>query len=96
MATYDGRLWLVPHRDSKLRVEIELRDEKIKITSNGELIGDWPLADVIVLSTNRTEAHLAVEGEELVIFTRDANFVPAMMAFKSEVGGDSMAMDRAV
>jgi hypothetical protein len=91
---YSGRLWLVPHRDSKLRVEIELRDEKIRIVSNDEVIGDWHLAEVDLYSTTSTEAYLGVEGEELVIFTRDADFIPAMNVHKRMA--DSRATDTAV
>jgi hypothetical protein len=86
---------LAPHREPNLRVEIELRDEKIKITSNDEVIGDWPLAEVTFRSTTSTETHLLVEGEELVIFTRNADFIPAVTELKSKADGDSTAMDRA-
>lgn len=96
MKTYSGRLWLTPDKDSKLRVEIRLRDERIRITSNEDVIGDWPLAGVGVRSTGSTEVRLAVEGEELVIFTRDADFVPTMLAYKSKVDQDSNAIGRAV
>lgn len=91
---YSGRMWLVPHRDSKLRVEIELRDEKMRIVSNDEVIGDWHLAEVDLYSTTSTEAYLGVEGEELVIFTRDADFIPAVTVHKRMA--DSRVKDTAV
>ena len=84
MKTYSGRLWLVPHRDSKLRVEIELDDEKLRITSNDNLIGDWRLSELIVRSSSRTEVRLSAEGEELVIFTRDPDFMPTLAAHMAQ------------
>ena len=84
MKKYDGRLWLVPFRDSKVRVQIELDEDKIRITSKKTIIGDWPLPDVIVRSIGRTEARLSVEGEELVVFSRDADLMPALAVHKRE------------
>lgn len=91
MKTYSGRLWLVPHPESKLRVEIVFDDEKMKITSDDNIIGDWPLPDVTVRSTSRTEARLYVEGEELVVFSRDPDFMPALAAHKSKADRDMVS-----
>lgn len=77
MSMYMGRLWLVPDRDSKLRVEIHLDSESIKITSNEVVIGDWSISEVEVKEVGNNSLRLYVEGEEVVVSSRDPDFMPA-------------------
>lgn len=79
MSMYKGRLWLVPNRDSKLRVEIHLDSESIKITSNETLIGDWPISEVELREVGNNTLRLCVEGEEVVVSSRDPQFMPSLL-----------------
>lgn len=77
MGTYIGRMWFDPDRDAKLRVEIQLDTESIRITANDNLIGEWPMSEITVRSVSPTKVHLQIEGEEVVLSSRDPDFMPA-------------------
>ncbi|MFP3882626.1 MAG: hypothetical protein ACLFRT_15360 [Actinomycetota bacterium] len=79
MSTHKGRLWLVPERDSKLRVDIHLDSERIRIASHGVVIGDWSLSEIDVREIGNNRARFVVEGEEVVISSRDPQFMPSLL-----------------
>lgn len=79
MSMHMGRLWLVPDRDTKLRVEIHLDSENIKIASNDTVIGNWPIADVEVREVGINKVRFFVEGEEVIVASRDPQFMPALL-----------------
>lgn len=78
MRTFSGRLWLAQDRYSELGVQIRLDEERITITSNGSVIGDWSFDDVSVRK-DADGIHLFAEDEELVIASRDPGFNRAML-----------------
>lgn len=88
MTTYNGRLWLVPNRLSEVSVEIQLADERLRIVSRGTLIGDWPLSDVRMEYRDH-DVHLFVEGEELVVWSHDPGFAPALLGPGTDDDGSS-------
>lgn len=78
MAIFKGQLWLVPDRAHEVRVEIFLNEERIKLVSHGTVIGDWPLED-IEMELRDNDVHIFVEGEELVVWSADPSFTPALV-----------------
>lgn len=82
MATFKGRLWLVPDRVSEVSVEIHVDEERIKLTSNKTVIGDWPFSDVNIESRDH-DIHIFVEGEELVVWSHDPGFAPVLLRERS-------------
>ena len=80
MRTFSGRLWLVkdPHSDVEVDVEIDLDEERLRISSNGSQIGDWSF-DAVDVTRDDEEVHLFVEGEELVLVSSDIWFAPAIV-----------------
>lgn len=78
MAIFKGQLWLVPNRVHEISVEIFLDEERIKLISNGKEIGDWPLADVQMELVDN-DIHIFAEGEELVVWSSDPGFAPALV-----------------
>lgn len=79
MTTHSGRLWLLPDRDSKVRVDIYLDAERIRITSNEVVIGDWPISEVVVKEIGNNRVSLLLEGEEVVVSSRDPQFMPSVI-----------------
>lgn len=79
MRTYSGRLWLVRDQHSEVGVEIGLDEERVRITSNGILIGDWPFEDVDIRRRG-DDIHLFAEDEELGISSEDRGFSRAMLS----------------
>ncbi len=86
MDTYEGRLWLVPDRESTLGVEIHLDEGTIKITSNDTVIGEWDLSDVLVREIGQDNVRLFVEGEELMVSSGDPEFMPALVGPVEKTG----------
>jgi hypothetical protein len=78
MPIFKGQLWLVPERAHELSVKIFLDEERIKVTSGHSVIGDWPLADV-EMELRNNDIHMFVEGEELVVWSPDPEFAPALV-----------------
>jgi len=79
VSRYTGRLWLARDTGSKLRVEIQLKMEAIKIVSTYVVIGDWPLSDVDVRALSDTSVRLRVEGEDVIVSSRESEFVSALV-----------------
>ena len=79
MRTFSGRLWLVKDRYSEIDAEllIDLDQERIRITSDAIVIGDWSF-DELDVTRDEKEIHLTVEGEELVMVSGDIWFAPAL------------------
>lgn len=78
MAIFKGQLWLATDRVGEISVEIFLNEERIKLVSNGTEIGDWALSDV-KMELKDHDVHLYVEDEEMVIWSSDPGFTPAMV-----------------
>lgn len=78
MAIFSGQLWLVPDRIHEISVEIFLNEERIKLISDGDEIGDWPLSEV-EMELRDNDIHMFVEGEELVVWSSDPDFAPALV-----------------
>lgn len=78
MAIFKGQLWLATDRVGEVSVEIFLNEERIKLMSNGTEIGDWPLSEV-KMELKDHDVHLFVEDEEMVIWSSDPGFTPAMV-----------------
>lgn len=83
MSIFRGQLWLVPDRVNEISVEIFLNEERIRLVSNGTVIGDWPLADV-KMELIDNDVHLYVEDEELVLWSSDPDFTPALVGVETE------------
>lgn len=97
MATFNSRLWIVPDRLSEVGVSVDIDQERIRIVSNGILIGDWALADV-TMEYRDHDVHLFAEGEELVVWSIEPGFVEAMLRAndhrRSDFGQDQVAAGR--
>ena len=83
MARFRGQLWMVPNRVHEIEVEIFLDEERIKLISHGNEIGDWPLSDV-EMELRDNDIHMFVEGEELVVWSSDPDFAPALVGEEIE------------
>ena len=83
MAIFKGQLWMVPDRVNEISVEIFLDEERIKLISNGNEIGDWQLADV-EMELQDNDIHIFVEDEELVVWSSDPDFAPALVGQEIE------------
>lgn len=83
MEIFRGQLWLVPDRAHEISVEIFLDEERIKLLSEGSEIGDWPLADV-EMELRGNDIHIFAEGEELVVWSSDPAFAPALVGEEIE------------
>lgn len=83
MPIFNGQLWMVPNRAHEISVEIHLDEERIKLISHGNEIGDWPLSDV-EMELRDNDIHINVEGEELVIWSSDPDFAPALVGEEIE------------
>lgn len=79
MRTFSGRLWLVKDRYSEVEAEVllDLDQERLRITSNETLIGDWSF-DELDVARDAEEIRLTVEGEELVVVSGDVWFAPTL------------------
>jgi hypothetical protein len=86
MDTYEGRLWLVPDRETTLGVEIHLDEGSLKITSNDTVIGEWDLSEVLVREIGRDNVRLVIEGEEVVVSSGDPDFMPALVGPTAKKG----------
>lgn len=93
MATFNGRLWMVADRESKLRVDIHLDAKNLKITSNDVVIGDWPISEMVVREIGNTNLRMSVEGEEVTVSSRHPQFMPSVLEALG-VGRDSHAASR--
>lgn len=86
MSSYAGRLWLVPDRETTLGVEIHLDEASIKITSNGTVIGEWKMSDVVVREIGPDSVRLVIEGEEVIVSSHDPEFMPALVGPTERTG----------
>jgi hypothetical protein len=99
VAIFRGQLWMVPNRVHEISVEIFLNEERIKLISDGTEIGDWPLAEVDMELRDK-DIHMFVEGEELVVWSSDPDFAPALVGqeieedFEPYIPWDSPASQR--
>lgn len=95
MARYSGRIWENSDRELKLRVEIDIGVEKFKISANESVIGEWPLGEPTVRSVDNTSVQMYLDGEEITIFSRDPDFVPAFVRATRSVAEGSRAASHA-
>lgn len=74
MSTYEASLKMVGENGPGLPVVIDLRDDRLGITSGDVEIGDWSRQEVRV-NADTDGIHLRAEGEEIVLdLERDAEF----------------------
>jgi hypothetical protein len=74
MSTYEASLRLVGEDGPGLPVVIDLRDDRMGITSGDVEIGDWS-RDEVRINADVDGIHIRAEGEEVVLdLTRDAEF----------------------
>ena len=70
MADFKGSLGMAPQSASGVDVEVHLGEGRLRVTSHGQLIGDWSLEDCDIRAKN-DGFHLFVEDEEAVLHTTD-------------------------
>ena len=70
MAEFGGHLHLLDRGQTRLRVSIDLDEERLTIRAGSSLIGTWALSEVGVRGED-DGFHLRLEGEEVVISTND-------------------------
>lgn len=70
MADFTGSLGMAPQSAPSVDVEIHLGEGRLRVTSNGQLIGDWSLEDCDIRA-KIDGFHLFVEDEEAVLHTTD-------------------------
>ena len=74
MSTYEASLKMVGEDGPGLPVVIDLRDDRMGITSGDVEIGDWS-RDEVRINADVDGIHIRAEGEEVVLdLTRDAEF----------------------
>jgi hypothetical protein len=74
VSTYEASLKMVGENGPGLPVVIDLRDDRLGITSGDVEIGDWSRQEVRV-NADTDGIHLRAEGEEIVLdLERDAEF----------------------
>lgn len=74
MSTYEASLKMVGENGPGLPVVIDLRDDRLGITSGDVEIGDWSRQEVRI-NADTDGIHLRAEGEEIVLdLERDAEF----------------------
>ncbi len=74
MSTYEALLKMVGEDGPGLPVVIDLRGERMGITSGDVEIGDWS-RDEVRINADVDGIHVRAEGEEVVLdLTRDAEF----------------------
>lgn len=74
MSTYEASLKMVGEDGPGLPVVIDLRDDRMGITSGGVEIGDWSREEVRI-NADVDGIHVRAEGEEVVLdLVRDAEF----------------------
>lgn len=78
MRTFSGRLWLIQDRHSEVGVEVSLDEERMRITSNGTVIGDWAFDDVDIKRRGEN-IHVFAEDEEVIISSAERGFADAML-----------------
>lgn len=74
MSTYEASLKMAGESGPGLPVVIDLRDDRLGITSGDVEIGDWSRQEVRI-NADTDGIHLRAEGEEIVLdLERDAEF----------------------
>ena len=74
MSTYEASLKMVGEDGPGLPVVIDLRDDRMGITSGDIEIGNWS-RDEVRINADVDGIHVRAEGEEVVLdLTRDAEF----------------------
>ena len=74
MSTYEASLKMVGEDGPGVPVVIDLRDDRMGITSGDVEIGDWS-RDEVRINADVDGIHIRAEGEEVVLdLTRDAEF----------------------
>jgi len=74
MSTYEASLKMVGEDGPGLPVVVDLRDDRMGITSGDVEIGDWS-RDEVRINADVDGIHIRAEGEEVVLdLTRDAEF----------------------
>jgi hypothetical protein len=78
MSTYEALLKMVGEDGPGLPVVVDLRDDRMGITSGDVEIGDWSREEVRI-NADVDGIHIRAEGEEVVLdLTRDAEFAIAV------------------
>lgn len=74
MSTYEASLKMVGEDGPGLPVVVDLRDDRMGITSGDVEIGDWS-RDELRINADVDGIHIRAEGEEVVLdLSRDAEF----------------------
>ncbi len=74
MTSFDARLRMLGHTGLPLGVEVDLTDERLKITSGNSPVANWRLRD-IKISIRSDGFHVEAEGEEVILnFTDELEF----------------------
>lgn len=81
MTEFEGALRMPGERGPGLGVEIDLAAERLRVSSGGVEIGDWPL-DRIRVAAHDDGFHVRAEGDEIILVmpepTRAAEFAVAL------------------
>ena len=86
MAGFAGVLRTPTGQDSAIRIDIDLTEDRLRLSSGDTEIGDWDLRDIRVNALS-DGFHLKAEGEEVILdLTDDAEFAVALGLSSAPVG----------
>ncbi len=79
MTEFDGRLRVLGQTGFPLGVEIDLKTDRMVVTTGGQKLADWSLADIRITPTS-SGFRIEAEGEEVILNVTDSE------AFTSAIG----------
>lgn len=79
MTSFEARIRIIGDTTLPLGVEVDLSDERMLVTSDGNTIASWSLDDIQVLARGNGFL-IEAEGEEVVLNVRD------QARFAAEIG----------
>lgn len=78
VGVFDGELRMLRDRGTRVNVQIDVADERLRLISGDVELGNWPL-DQIVVNSQPDGFHLRAEGEEIILeIAQDAEFALAI------------------
>ncbi len=78
MTEFDGRLRVLGESGFPLGVEVDLSRDRMTVSSGGEQIADWSLAEIRITPT-ASGFRIAAEGEEVILNVTDSQgFIDAI------------------
>lgn len=87
MPSFSARLHLPGRTRLPLTVEVDVSDERMRLTAGERLVADWPLAEAEV-SVQPDGFHITVDSEEMVLNIADAASFAAVLGVSA--GGPTL------